>query len=441
MTAALTIASVAIAAYLVGAVPFGYLVARSRGVDILSHGSGNIGATNVGRILGRKFGILVFLLDFAKGAVPTLVARAFASTDLPAEWLMVAAGISAFLGHLFPVYLQFRGGKGVATGAGVVAVLAPVPTIGALLTWVTVVAASRYVSLASLLAAAVLCALRMASPLAFEGPRGVVTLFCLIAASLVAVRHRANIGRLIHGNENRLIEGPAMFQLGKTVHVLAVGLWFGSAVFFTVTGLVVFGTFEEITAKPAADRPSWLPLPAVYDQPSPSPRIPDLRKEQGARVAGAVVGPLFPIYFGLQTICGAVALVTALGWMKMTGAASRARVILLCAALACVAGGWLLEWKVSDLRVPRDQKTDELLTAPAPSADQITAAETARRVFVQWHLASVLLNLVTTMLVTVVMGLVAWLPAVSIANGARIGANESTGNGAVIQAVGHQPEA
>src|SRR3954469_12238656 len=102
----------ALLAYVVGAVPFGYLVARLRGVDIFSAGSGNIGATNVGRVLGRKFGLLVFVLDFLKGAVPVALVRAY----LPAEpWAAVAAGLAAFVGHMFPVYLRFRGGKGVAT--------------------------------------------------------------------------------------------------------------------------------------------------------------------------------------------------------------------------------------------------------------------------------------------------------------------------------------
>src|SRR3954471_13892696 len=103
-------------AYLVGAIPFGWLVARSRGVDIFHAGSGNIGATNVGRTLGRKYGLLVFALDFAKGALPVLVAG-----HLPAEAheslvqpdaLRVGCGVMAFLGHMFPIYLGFRGGKG-----------------------------------------------------------------------------------------------------------------------------------------------------------------------------------------------------------------------------------------------------------------------------------------------------------------------------------------
>src|SRR4029077_2795025 len=123
--------SVAVFSYLLGAIPFGYLIARWRGVDIFKQGSGNIGATNVGRLLGRRFGILVFLLDFAKGALPVAAGFAIAAPDAsafaawPRDTLPVLAGLAAFLGHLFPIYLRFRGGKGVATGAGVVAVLAP----------------------------------------------------------------------------------------------------------------------------------------------------------------------------------------------------------------------------------------------------------------------------------------------------------------------------
>src|SRR6476469_8125134 len=117
-----------LAAYLVGSIPFGYLIARARGVDIFHAGSGNIGATNVGRVLGRKFGILVFALDFAKGAVPVAVAGAIAdgADGLPGL-LPSGAGLFAFLEHLVPVYLGFRGGKGVATGAGAVSVLVPGP--------------------------------------------------------------------------------------------------------------------------------------------------------------------------------------------------------------------------------------------------------------------------------------------------------------------------
>src|SRR5437868_10015599 len=164
MDARLVVSLTALVAYLVGAIPFGYLVARRRGVDLFAHGSGNIGATNVGRVLGRRFGILVFILDFLKGALPTLAATLLDRTtqpDLPADTLPVTAGLAAFLGHLFPIYLRFRGGKGVATGAGVVAVLLPLPTIGAVAVWVAAVAAWRYVSLASVLAGLALVALRL----------------------------------------------------------------------------------------------------------------------------------------------------------------------------------------------------------------------------------------------------------------------------------------
>src|SRR5947209_2958392 len=144
--------------YLLGAVPFGFVVARLRGVDIFHAGSGNIGATNVGRVLGRKFGLFVFVLDFLKGAVPVALVRHYLP-DVP--WAAVAAGLAAFLGHMFPVYLGFRGGKGVATGTGVVAVLLPGPTAVAVLVWISVLVATRYVSLASVLAAAALAAVRL----------------------------------------------------------------------------------------------------------------------------------------------------------------------------------------------------------------------------------------------------------------------------------------
>src|SRR5947209_8451196 len=112
-------------AYLIGSIPFGYLVARSRGVNIFQHGSANIGATNVGRVLGPRVGVAVFLLDFLKGAVPVLITVRLEDffPNAPEHALPVAVGLAAFLGHLFPVYIRFRGGKGVATGAGVVAVL------------------------------------------------------------------------------------------------------------------------------------------------------------------------------------------------------------------------------------------------------------------------------------------------------------------------------
>src|SRR5882724_3005914 len=158
-----------LAGYLIGSIPFGYLVARARGVDIFKEGSGNIGATNVGRILGRPFGVLVFVLDFAKGAIPVLAAMRVgaywpnASAQLPDGTLEVVTGLAAFLGHLYPVYIGLRGGKGVATGTGVVAVLAPGPTLAALGVWIVLAVALRYVSLASILAVLALVTAQLAS--------------------------------------------------------------------------------------------------------------------------------------------------------------------------------------------------------------------------------------------------------------------------------------
>src|SRR5262245_33037826 len=124
-----------IAAYLIGSIPFGYLVARAKGVDIFKAGSGNIGATNVGRVIGPKWGLLVFVLDVLKGAIPTAAMKLLVDEPI---W-SVAAGLAAIVGHLFPLYLRMHGGKGVATGFGVVAVLLPIPAMMAMLVWLMAV--------------------------------------------------------------------------------------------------------------------------------------------------------------------------------------------------------------------------------------------------------------------------------------------------------------
>ena len=192
----------ALGSYLLGAIPFGYVVARLRGVDLLSQGSKNIGATNVGRVMGLGWGVLVFALDFAKGAVPVLVAAwLFPDRDGP----RVLAGLTAFVGHLFPVYLGFRGGKGVATGAGVMLVLVPLLTLVCAVLWAIVLFTTRYMSLASLSAAVLFVVLRLTLTLEPFGERNLIlTLFCLGSALAVLVRHLGNIQRLIAGTENRL---------------------------------------------------------------------------------------------------------------------------------------------------------------------------------------------------------------------------------------------
>jgi glycerol-3-phosphate acyltransferase PlsY len=415
-------------AYLVGAVPFGYLVARWRGVDLLRVGSGNIGATNVGRVLGRRFGILVFCLDFAKGALPVVAAERVAEgvdlglpTDQARQLLAVAAGLAAFLGHLFPVYLRFRGGKGVATGAGVVAVLLPVPTLGAVVTWLAVVCATAYVSVASLSAALALCGLRLRlTPAPWAAENLIVTVFCLLAAALVVARHRGNLVRLARGTENRLKDTPTMRSFAKTIHVLALGLWFGSAVFFSfVVAPALFGALDSVAALPRAERPLWFPLPAEFDADTQT------RKEQGTRAAGTALSPMFDWYFLIQGVCGLLAAGTALGWPRIEPQARvhRVRVMLLLVALALVVIGWPVERQVSKLRAARNQASDELLQqtawtarAPVPAIQKEmeqkkVAADEARAEFGRWHFYSLMLNFATVACVTAAMALAARLPA------------------------------
>jgi acyl-phosphate glycerol 3-phosphate acyltransferase len=401
---ALAVSVTVLVGYLVGAIPVGYLVARWRGVNIFAQGSGNPGATNVGRVLGRRFGLLVFALDFAKGALPVAAAGGLARLAGPSptiaatDGLGVAAGLAAVLGHMFPVYLGFRGGKGVATGAGVVAVLLPGPALGALLTWVAVVGAARYVSLASVAAAAALCGFRLGLHPEPWGPaQRLVTGFCFVAAGLVVVRHRANLARLVHGTENRLQDSPTMLLFTKTVHVLALGLWFGSAVFFTfVAAPLLFQTFEALGTTPPEQRPAWLPVSASFD------------KEQGTRLAGAAVGPLFPWYFLFQGVCGLLAVTTALGWSRAQpgNTVHRIRTLLLILALLTVVAGWPLVEKVSELRSARYD--------PDPAV-----AAQARSDFGRWHLYSLLLNFVTLALAGGALALAAQLPTTTSSNAER----------------------
>jgi acyl phosphate:glycerol-3-phosphate acyltransferase len=213
MTGALLLSLVVLGSYLLGAIPFGWIVARARGVDILRVGSGNIGATNVARTVGLGYGVLVFLLDFAKGAVPVVLVRWLdlpAEVGMPPHGLAVIAGVAAFLGHLFPVYLGFRGGKGVATGAGVAVALVPVITLIALACWGLTLAITRYVSIASLLGAALVFLLQVVwTPAPWGNDEIVITLFCLFGAALVFLRHASNIRRLFDGTEPRLgVPGP-----------------------------------------------------------------------------------------------------------------------------------------------------------------------------------------------------------------------------------------
>jgi glycerol-3-phosphate acyltransferase PlsY len=193
-------------AYLLGSIPFGYLVVRARGGgDVRETGSGGTGATNVTRRAGKGAGLLTLLLDALKGAAAVFIARLALTEHFGVDWWVAAAAVAAVAGHVFPVWLGFRGGKGVATGLGVFAVLAPAALLCALPVFVLVVLATRYVSLGSIVAAALVPLAVWA--LGTRAARGEELLPVLTAASvggaLIIFMHRANIGRLLRGEESR----------------------------------------------------------------------------------------------------------------------------------------------------------------------------------------------------------------------------------------------
>ena len=192
------------AAYLWGAVPSSYLAGKwSRGIDLRRHGSGNLGATNTFRVLGAKVAAPVMVFDILKGFLPVFL---FARWDEPAGWQWgLAYGAAAIVGHVFPVYMGFKGGKGVATGAGVFLALAPLALGVALLTWLGVLKMTRMVSAASLAGAAVLAlVLALAPP-----PDGHVEIRWLgwAIAAFVIFSHRANLRRIVRGEEPRFGRG------------------------------------------------------------------------------------------------------------------------------------------------------------------------------------------------------------------------------------------
>ena len=219
MPPAILAAGLILAAYLIGAVPFGLLIGRLRGMDIRQAGSGNIGATNVARLLGVRWGALALALDALKGMIPVLVAGRLLEPFVPSApalapwWLYpvwLTVGLACVVGHILPVYLRLRGGKGVATSLGVVLGFWPIftiPGLAALGVFVLVALATRYVSLASMTAA-------LAFPVAFfllrshmPGKPGQAAYFMPFAVFLPLVilwRHRANIRRLLAGREPRI---------------------------------------------------------------------------------------------------------------------------------------------------------------------------------------------------------------------------------------------
>ena len=210
-----------------------------------------------------------------------------------------------------------------------------------------------------------------------------------------------------------------MRQLSKSLHVLALGFWFGMTVFFTfVAAPLLFQTFESLGATPPDQRPAWLPL------------AHDLDREKGTRLAGVAVGPIFPAFFALQGACGLLAVATALSWTKFQPhrAIHKARATLLVLALLLVLAGWPLVEKVGALRLARYD------------ADPAVAAS-ARAAFGGWHLVSLGLELLTLLLVTAALALAAWLPVMApfLGTAAQPATSKQT-EGAQADAAGKLPQ-
>lgn len=185
-----------VAAYLLGSIPFGYLIVRGKsGSDIRETGSGGTGATNVSRRAGKAAGVLTLLLDAAKGCVAVLIARAVSGDD----WVIAVAAIAALVGHIFPVWLGFRGGKGVATGVGIFLVLAPIALLCAGVVFVAIVVLTRYVSLGSLTAAVLIPVLVW-----LQSDSQPLLVAAVVGAALIVFAHRGNIQRLVSGTESRI---------------------------------------------------------------------------------------------------------------------------------------------------------------------------------------------------------------------------------------------
>ena len=192
-----------VVAYLLGSIPAAYIAGRMRGIDLRQHGSGNLGATNVYRVLGARVAVAVFLFDAAKGALPVLLLPRLIAGGNPGWWAL-AYGLAAILGHVRPIFLLWKGGgKGVATSAGVFAAIAPLPALIALTLWALVLKMSGYMSLASLTGAVTL-------PLAIlllDGIHNPILPVSVGVSAFVFWTHRANLGRLRRGEESRVTRG------------------------------------------------------------------------------------------------------------------------------------------------------------------------------------------------------------------------------------------
>lgn len=193
-----------LASYLIGSIPTSYLVSWAiAGIDLREHGSKNLGATNLYRVLGWRYAVPVALVDITKGLVPVLL---FAPRHSRAELFALACGVAAILGHVFSIFVGFRGGKGVATAAGVMLGLTPLPLMAVLVVWLVVVFGTGYVSLGSVIAAALL---PVAVLLLDRGAAGALVAVDAAVAAAIIWFHRANIARLVRGTESRFGRRPS----------------------------------------------------------------------------------------------------------------------------------------------------------------------------------------------------------------------------------------
>ena len=205
-------------AYLLGSVPFGFMVAKAHGKDLREIGSGNIGATNTGRVLGKKWGVICLVLDSLKGLVPMLITKTQIGENpsVGQLWLWLAVGCAAIIGHVFPVYLKFKGGKGVATSLGMVLGLFPYYTLAGVIAfgiWLAVLLTWRYVSLASITAAiafpVVLVVLILVAETWYFSNLWPLIVVAFAMSILVIVRHVENIKRILEGSEGKILTKKA----------------------------------------------------------------------------------------------------------------------------------------------------------------------------------------------------------------------------------------
>ena len=193
---------------LLGAIPWGFIIGKSKGIDIREHGSKNIGATNVTRVIGKKWGVLCFAIDFLKGFIPVITVRVlfpavFFLTPVEVSTAIILAVLGTVLGHMYPVYLKFKGGKGISTGAGALVAITPYAVICGLAIWVIVFKLSKYVSLASIVAAIAVSILSFIFSYQGVFPIDNILLYFIVFVSLMAIyKHKANIKRLLNGTEN-----------------------------------------------------------------------------------------------------------------------------------------------------------------------------------------------------------------------------------------------